>query len=137
MLVFCGLFGDRFRRLLEAVLAIEAFDATRGIDQPLRAGIKRMALRADLDVQFLGRRMRFESIATRTRHHAAPVVGMDSSFHLYFSVSFPGYVQPYHRDGSRTIIRGGAIITTRIPRRYRLAALFLFIFATSILSTIS
>src|SRR5713226_6127911 len=103
MLVFCGLFDGRFHRFLDAVLAIEALDAACGIDQPLRASIKRMALRANLDVQLFGRRMRFERVATRTSHYAAAVFGMDSRFHFFVSVSFPSSLQ-YHRTGSRTII---------------------------------
>ncbi len=56
---------------------------------------------------------------------------MDSSFHLYFSVSFPGYVQPYHLIRSRTINRARTIIHARRPRIYLLS-----ICAISILITI-
>jgi hypothetical protein len=59
---------------------------------------------------------------------------MDSSFHLYFSVSFPGYVQAYHRAGSGTIKRTGTIILAPCLRSYPLISVF--IFALSILSTI-
>jgi hypothetical protein len=38
--------------LLYAVLAVEALDASGGIDQSLLAGVKRVALRANLDVKF-------------------------------------------------------------------------------------
>ena len=43
--------GGGFRCLLDAVLAIEALDASRRIDQPLLAGIERMTIRAHLDVK--------------------------------------------------------------------------------------
>ena len=53
MLLLGGRFGWLVGRLLDAVLAIEALDAAGGIDQALRASIKGMALRADLDVELL------------------------------------------------------------------------------------
>ena len=68
--------------LLNAVLAPEALHPTRRIDQPLRAGIEGMAIRADLDPDIGQRRMRFEGVAARASHHAAAVLWMDSSFHL-------------------------------------------------------
>src|SRR5208282_5896444 len=101
------LLGCRFRRLfgrlLDAVLAIEPLDAPRCIDQALRASVKRMALRADLDVKLFDRRARFEGVAAGTSYRAAAVLGMDSSFHFCFSNSSNGCVAGYHRKVPRTI----------------------------------
>ena len=66
MLLLGGSFRRLFGRLLDAVLAIEPLDASRGIDQPLFASIKRMALRADLDLKRFERRTSFEGVAART-----------------------------------------------------------------------
>src|SRR5277367_2120993 len=89
------LLGCRFRRLfgrlLDAVLAIEPLDAPRCIDQALRASVKRMALRADLDVKLFDRRARFEGVAARTNDRAAAVFRMDSSFHFCFPNSATYY----------------------------------------------
>src|ERR1700733_1547175 len=79
---FRALLGDRFRSFLEAVLTIEALDPAGGIDQPLLAGIKRMAVRAHLDVKLAHRRASFECVSACARHYAAVVFGMDCSFHF-------------------------------------------------------
>jgi hypothetical protein len=71
--------------LLLAVLAIEAFHAAGGIDEPLGTGVVRMAIRADFDLDRGVRRMRFESIAASAGYHAAAVLRMDSSFHVTVS----------------------------------------------------
>ena len=68
--------------LLNAVLALEALHPAGRIDQPLRAGVKGMAIRAHLDPDVGQRRMRLEGIAARASHHGAAVFWMDSSFHL-------------------------------------------------------
>ncbi len=44
-----------FRRLLDAVLAVEAFHPARRIDQPLLASVERMTVRAHLDVKLARR----------------------------------------------------------------------------------
>jgi hypothetical protein len=96
---FCRLLG----RLLDAVFAIEPLDAPRGIDQALRASVKRMALRADLDVKLLERRARFEGVAARTDYRAAAVFRMDSGFHFNLSSPCDYWIAGYHRTVSHTI----------------------------------
>ena len=103
MLLLGGSFRRFFGRLLDAVFAIEPLDAPRGIDQALRASVKGMALRADLDVKLFERRARFEGVAARTDDSAAAVFRMDSSFHFNFSNSAAYCVAGYHRKVSRTI----------------------------------
>src|ERR1700730_8983721 len=101
------LFGSGFRRLLgrllDAVLAIEPLDASRCIDQTLRASVKRMALRADLDVKLFERRARFEGVAASANDCAAAVFRMYSSFHFYLSNRFTYCIAGYHRKVSQTI----------------------------------
>src|SRR5260370_39195887 len=96
MLLLGGCFRRLFGRLLDAVLAIEPLDATRGIDQALCASIKRMALRADLYVKLLERRARFEGVAARTDHRAAAGIRLGSSFHFNFCNSSAYYFSGYH-----------------------------------------
>src|SRR5271156_333407 len=103
MLLFGGSFRRLLGRLLDAVLAIEPLDAPRGIDQALRASVKRMALRADLDVKLFDRRARFEGVAAGTNDRAAAVFRMDSSFHFCFSNSATYCIAGYHRKVSHTI----------------------------------
>jgi hypothetical protein len=69
--------------LLHAVFALEALDPAGRIDQPMLAGVKRMAVRADLDVNLGLRRTRLESVAACAGHHAATILRMDSSFHRF------------------------------------------------------
>jgi len=77
------LFGSgSFRRLLNPVLAIEALDAPRSIDQPLLASVEGMAVRTNLDMKLIDRRTSFEGISACARHYASMVFGMDCSFHL-------------------------------------------------------
>src|SRR5258706_6290339 len=99
MLLFggCGL-----GRLLDAVLAIEALDASRSIDQPLLAGIKRMAVRAHFDVHLIHGRTSFEGVSACARHNATMVFGMDCSFHLTCPYSDPSH---YHCKDNHTISR--------------------------------
>ena len=68
--------------LLHAVLALEPFDAARGINEALGAGVVRMALRADLDMQLAQGRAGLESIAAGARYRAAAIVRMNSSFNF-------------------------------------------------------
>jgi hypothetical protein len=73
------------RRLLcyfTTVLAIETLDPAGRIDQPLGAGIKGMAIRANLDVQFVHRRARLKRVAACAGYYAAMVFRMNSGFHL-------------------------------------------------------
>ena len=91
-----------FRALLDAVLAVEALDSAGGIDQSLLAGIKRMAVRAHLDMKLVRGRARFECISACARHYAPMVFGMDSSFHLLCPCL--NRLQ-YHRKHNHTIHR--------------------------------
>jgi len=68
--------------LLQSVLALEALDAARRVDQPLLAGVERMAVRADLDVQLFHRRTGLKSVAACAGHDAAVILGMHLRFHL-------------------------------------------------------
>jgi hypothetical protein len=63
------------------VLAIETLDSASRIDQPLRAGIEGMAIRADFDLQLVDRRTRLERVAAGASNYASMVFGMDSGFH--------------------------------------------------------
>src|SRR5579885_667195 len=68
--------------LLQSVLALEALHPSCRIDQTLLASVKRMTVRADLDVQFFCSRTGFKSVAAGARNNAAAIFGMDSGFHL-------------------------------------------------------
>ena len=81
-----SLVGRLLTRLLDAVLAVESLDATRGIDEALGAGVKGMAFRANLDVKLFQSRARFEGVAACASYDAAAVFGMNSRFHFYFSI---------------------------------------------------
>jgi hypothetical protein len=87
--------------LLYSVPALEAFDASRGIDQPLLAGVKGMAPRANLDVQLADRRAGLESVPAGAGDHAAVVFGVNSGFHL--PISSNSYWRAYHRLRGQTI----------------------------------
>jgi len=69
---------------LHAVFALEAFNASGGIDQALLSGVERMAIRAHFDTDFRQGGTRFEGVAARASNQAAAVLGMDFSFHLPF-----------------------------------------------------
>src|SRR5271169_2472577 len=73
------LLRDCFRALLDAVLAIEALDSSGGIDQPLLAGVKRMTVRAHLDVKLVHCGTSFKSIPTCAGYDAAVIFRMDCS----------------------------------------------------------
>jgi hypothetical protein len=68
------------------VLAIETLDTAGGVDQPLRASVERMAIRADLDMQLAHRCASLERVAACASYYAAMVFRMDSGFHLIPSV---------------------------------------------------
>jgi hypothetical protein len=73
------------RRLLcyfTTVLAIEALDPAGRVNQPLRASVERMAIRADFDVQLVDRRARLKRVAACAGNHAAMIFRMDSGFHF-------------------------------------------------------
>jgi hypothetical protein len=88
--------------LLDAVLALEALDAPRGIDQPLLSSVKRVAARAYLDVKLAERRAGFEGVSARAGHHAAAILWMNSGFHLDRSELSDCY-EEYHQGPARTI----------------------------------
>jgi hypothetical protein len=80
------------------VLAIEPFDPAGRIDQPLRAGVEGVAIRANLDVQLAHRGARLERVSACAGYYAAMVFRMDSGFHLLPSLrsilsSGGGFVQ--------------------------------------------
>jgi hypothetical protein len=100
MLLLCGSVGWLVGWLLDAVLSIEALDPSRGIDQALLPSVKRMAIRADFDVQFVYRRASLKCISARAGHYASVIFGMNSSFHL----TCPWYPQQeYHPKDKDTI----------------------------------
>lgn len=97
MLLFSG---GGFSTLLDAVLAVESLDSSGSIDQPLLAGVKRMAIRAHFDMHLVNGRTRFKGVAACACHYAAMVFGMDCSFHLSCLYSDPS---PYHSKDNHTI----------------------------------
>jgi hypothetical protein len=74
--------GAREAKLLLAVAAIEALDAASRVHETLLSGVKRMAIRAELDLNGAQSGMRFESVAASAGDHATAIDGMDCSFHL-------------------------------------------------------
>src|SRR5262249_45470160 len=66
---------------LVAVAALEAFDTAGGVDDLLLAGIERMAVRADLDMDLRARGARLDLVAAGADDRAALVRGMNSFFH--------------------------------------------------------
>ncbi len=85
--------------LFYAVFAPEALDTAGRVDQTLGASVKRMASRADLDVQLLDGRPRLEGNAARTGHDTAPILRVNSYFHL-LTATCRGL---YQRRGSHSI----------------------------------
>jgi hypothetical protein len=71
--------------LFHSVLALEAFDPSRGIDQTLLPGVKGVTIRAHLDVNLRQGGTGFESIAACTGYKAAAVSGVNSRFHSRLS----------------------------------------------------
>src|SRR5439155_27153025 len=66
-------------RPLEA--ALQALDPAAGVDELLLAGVERVAVRADLDVQLRLRRAGLELVPARAMHGREHVFGMDASLH--------------------------------------------------------
>jgi hypothetical protein len=56
---------------------LEALDAPARVDQLLFAGVERMALRAELDVQVVFRRPRVELVAARAMNVGKLIIGVD------------------------------------------------------------
>lgn len=67
--------------LFHAVLALEALDTARSIDQPLLARVEGVTVRAYFDMQLTRRRASFKSVAARASYHTAPIPGMYFGFH--------------------------------------------------------
>src|SRR5215472_3779777 len=111
--------------LLQSVLALEALDAPRGVDQTLLAGVKRMTVRADLDVQLFGGRASLKGVAARAGHYAAAVFGMNFGFHLGESNHSFLFRQRYHHPPHQTIPR----LSTAILRCASVACATLLVFA--------
>jgi hypothetical protein len=80
-------------RLFLAVAFVEAVNAPGSVNQLLLAREKRVALRADFDVQvFLARRARGKTVAAGALHLDFVVFRMDSLFHVPLaSFSIDGY----------------------------------------------
>jgi hypothetical protein len=91
--------------LLQSVLALEALDTPCGVDQALLAGVKGMAVRADLDVQLFDGRASLKGVAARAGHYAAVIFGMNFSFHLGESKHSLPFCKQYHRPLRQTIPR--------------------------------
>ncbi len=91
--------------LFYAVLAIEALHAPRGIDQALLPGVKRVAPRAHFDLKLGHRRTGLERVSARTGHHAAVILGMNSSFHVFSFARLILMPAEYHPRLNRTIPR--------------------------------
>jgi hypothetical protein len=56
---------------------LEPLDASTGVDQLLFAGVERVALGAELNVQVVFRRPRVELVAARAMHVGEGVIGVD------------------------------------------------------------
>jgi hypothetical protein len=56
---------------------LEALDATTGVDQLLFAGVERVALGAEVDVQIVFRRPRVELVPARAVHVGELIIGVD------------------------------------------------------------
>ena len=63
--------------------ALEALDASTGVDQLLAARVERMAVRADLDVQLVAGGAGDELVAAGAAHVRLHVVGMDLCLHRH------------------------------------------------------
>src|SRR5262245_16958891 len=78
--VFCsGLAGDARRDLL--VLAAELLDAARRVHQLLLAGVVRMAVGADFDVDLWLRRSSFDDVAADADDLGVRITRVDSGLH--------------------------------------------------------
>ena len=73
--------GRRYKRLLEAVFALEAFHPAFGIDIFLFPGKERMTLRTDPDFYILFRGTGLDDSSAGTDNTGFSVFGMDSFFH--------------------------------------------------------
>jgi len=71
-------------KFLPVVLLFEFFDAPAGFEQQLLApGIKRVALRTDLDVYTLFRRTRYKFVPAAALHLRLKIFRLDRFPHLY------------------------------------------------------
>jgi hypothetical protein len=75
----------RHARLFHAVFLAEFLNATGGVDNLLLAGVERMTLRADFDVQVFGHgRVGLERVAAATGHGDFVVRWVNIGFHDFF-----------------------------------------------------
>src|SRR5437588_13044306 len=75
--------GRRFSSRLLTITPIETIHASRGVNQLLLARKKRMASRADLNVQItFARRARLKSLAASAGHRDFLIFRMNSRFHF-------------------------------------------------------
>src|SRR3954451_8222444 len=76
--------GETLVRLRAAarLTAAETLDAAAGVDQLLTAGVERVAVRADFDVDLRLRRTSGELVAAGTAHVRLDVLGMDVGLHV-------------------------------------------------------
>src|SRR5205823_7041479 len=64
------------------VAPLEPFDPAPGVDQLLLAGIERVALRAQLDMDLRAGRTGLERVPTGAAHDAPDVLGVDPLLHV-------------------------------------------------------
>jgi hypothetical protein len=111
--------------LLQSVLALEALDAPRGVDQALLAGVKRMTVRADLDVQLIDGRASLKGVAAGAGDYTAAVFGMNFGSHLGESNHSLLFRQRYHHPSHQTI----PLLSTAILRCASVACVTLLVLA--------
>jgi hypothetical protein len=86
------------RKLLAAETLVEALNTSAGIDELLLAGIERMALGANFDVDFRLCAARVDDVATCTGNRALNVLRVNTlfhSFHLISVLTFWGHILMY------------------------------------------
>src|SRR5690606_29515514 len=66
---------------LPGVLLAEALDASRGVHELLLPGEERVAVGADIEVEFAHRGARLPAVAAGALHGRGGVLGMDVGFH--------------------------------------------------------
>jgi hypothetical protein len=85
-------------QLLAAETLIEALNTSAGIDELLLAGIERVALGANFDVDLRLGAARLDHVAAGTGNGAVNVIRVDTlfhSFHLISVLTFRGHILMY------------------------------------------
>ena len=67
----------------QAIFPVELIDTSLGSRRLLRAGVERMALGANFDVDFLGSGTGYESVAAVAGNSCLIILGMDSLSHFF------------------------------------------------------